>query len=159
MSTKERQRILYNFYIPDKTNVKSPASLCAEAGLLSRIRKKEKGEQRAFVGAKPLHLLSQTVWLLESPTGAFVADANANITLLHRAGVVPVRLHRSGTAVRILELYSTSCRAAKSSSPVRILTTRVTLYTKILPSPIWPVYSAFLAASTTASRITNFCCG
>ena len=43
------------------------------------------------------------------------------------AGVVPVRLHRSGTAVRILELYSTSCRAAKSSSPVRILTTRVTL--------------------------------
>ena len=43
------------------------------------------------------------------------------------AGVVPVRLHRNGTAVRILEFYSTSCRAAKFSSPVRILTTRVTL--------------------------------
>ena len=93
----------------------------------SEKRKKEKGEQRTLVGARPLHLLSQTVWSLESPTGAFVADANVNITLLHRAGVVPVRLHRSGTAVRIWELYSTSCRAAKSSSPVRILTTRVTL--------------------------------
>ena len=69
MSTKERQRILYNFYMPGKTNAKSPASLCAEAGLL--------------------------IWL----------------------------------PLEILELYSTSCRAAKSSSPVRILTTRVTLYT------------------------------
>ena len=84
MSTKEWQRILYNFYMPGKTNAKSPASLCAEAGLLSRIRKKEKGEQRALVGARPLHLLSQTVWSLESPTGAFVADANAIITLLRR---------------------------------------------------------------------------
>ena len=32
--------------------------------------------------------------------------------------------------------YSTSCNAAKFSSPVRTFTTRSTLYTKILPSPI-----------------------
>lgn len=152
MSTKERQRILYNFYIPGKTNAKSPASLCAEAAFESD-QKKGKRRTTGICRGEALHLLSQTIWPLESSTEAFVADANANITLLHRAGVVPVRLHRSGTAVRILELYSTSCRAAKSSSPVRILTTRVTLYTKILPSPIWPVYSAFLAASTTASTL------
>lgn len=32
--------------------------------------------------------------------------------------------------------YSTSCKAAKFSSPVRIFTTLSTLYTKILPSPM-----------------------
>ena len=30
--------------------------------------------QRSLVGAKPLHLLTQTVPLLKSPTGAFVAS-------------------------------------------------------------------------------------
>lgn len=47
----------------------------------------------------------------------------------HRAGtgVGPVHLHCGRAAVRTVERYSTSCRAAKSSSPVRILTTRVTL--------------------------------
>ena len=90
MSTKERQRVLYNFHMPGKTNAKGPASLCAEAGPLIWLpfkisdQKKEKGEQRALVGARPLHLLSQNVWSLESPTGAFVADANAIITLLCR---------------------------------------------------------------------------
>ena len=90
MSTKERQRILYNFHMPGKTNAKGPASLCAEAGPLIWLpfkisdQKKEKGEQRTFVGARPLHLLSQIVWSLESPIGAFAADANAIITLLRR---------------------------------------------------------------------------
>ena len=70
MSTKERQRILYNFHIPGKTNAKSPASLCAEAGLLSRIRKKEKGEQREFVGARPLHLAAARPFgRLKAPLG------------------------------------------------------------------------------------------
>ena len=36
-----------------------------------------------LVGAKPLHLLTQTVLLLKHPTGAFVAGANA--VLLGRA--------------------------------------------------------------------------
>ena len=76
--------------MPGKTNAKGPASLCAEAGPLIWLpfkisdQKKEKGEQRTLVGARPLHLLSQTVWSPESPTGAFVADANAIITLLRR---------------------------------------------------------------------------
>ena len=37
-----------------------------------------------------------------------------------------------------LDVYKrqTSCNAAKFSSPVRTFTTRSTLYTKILPSPI-----------------------
>lgn len=35
--------------------------------------------------------------------------------------------------------YSTSCKAAKPSSPVRTLTTCSTLYTNIFPSPICPV--------------------
>ena len=77
--------------MPGKTNAKGPASLCAEAGPLIWLpfkildQKKEKGEQKEFVGARPLHLLLQTVWSLESPTGAFVADANAIITLLRRS--------------------------------------------------------------------------
>jgi hypothetical protein len=33
-------------------------------------------------------------------------------------------------------IYSTSCSAAKPSSLVRTFTTRATLYTKILPSPM-----------------------
>ena len=32
-----------------------------------------------LVGAKPLHLLTQTVLLLKHPTGVFVAVANANL--------------------------------------------------------------------------------
>ena len=32
-----------------------------------------------LVGAKPLHLLTQTVLLLKHPTGVFVAGANANL--------------------------------------------------------------------------------
>ena len=32
-----------------------------------------------LVGAKPLHLLTQTVLLLKHPTGVFVAIANANL--------------------------------------------------------------------------------
>ena len=37
------------------------------------------------------------------------------------------------------KFYSTSCRAAKSSSPVLTFTTCRTSYTKIFPSPICPV--------------------
>ena len=32
-----------------------------------------------LVGAKPLHLLTQTVLLLKHPTGVFVTGANANL--------------------------------------------------------------------------------
>ncbi len=32
-----------------------------------------------LVGARPLHLLTQTVLLLKHPTGVFVAVANANL--------------------------------------------------------------------------------
>ena len=32
-----------------------------------------------LVGAKPLHLLTQTVLLLKHPAGVFVAVANANL--------------------------------------------------------------------------------
>ena len=32
-----------------------------------------------LVGARPLHLLTQTVLLLKHPTGVFVAIANANL--------------------------------------------------------------------------------
>ena len=32
-----------------------------------------------LVGARPLHLLPQTVLLLKHPTGVFVAIANANL--------------------------------------------------------------------------------
>ena len=67
------------------------------ASLRFRIRKKEKGEQ---------------IYLSHHRAGT---------------GVGPVHLHCGRTAVRTVERYSTSCRAAKSSSPVRILTTRVTL--------------------------------
>ncbi len=101
MSTKERQRILYNFYIPGKTNAKSPASLCAEAGFESD---QKKGKRR-------------TTNRICRKIGKGLNNGETNI---------PSRFH-SGTAVEIVERYSTSCRAAKSSSPVRILTTRVTL--------------------------------
>ena len=56
MSTKEWQRILYNFHMPGKTNAKGPASLCAEAGPLIWLpfkisdQKKEKGEQECDEG-------------------------------------------------------------------------------------------------------------
>ena len=76
--------------MPGKTNAKGPASLCAEAGPLIWLpfkildQKKEKGKQGALVGARPLHLLSQTVWSPESPNRAFAADANAIITLQRR---------------------------------------------------------------------------
>ena len=42
-------------------------------------------------------------------------------------------------AIRLVQNYSTSCKASISSSPVRILTTFATSYTKIFPSPICPV--------------------
>ena len=50
---------------------------------------------------------------------------------------------------RMFTFYSTSCSASVSSSPVRTFTTLSTLYTKILPSPICPVYRTFFAASMT----------
>ena len=82
-SCKTRQyRAFYTQLFLFSIHIKSPASLCAEAGLLIQLPFRDldqkKGKRRTkLVGAKPLHLLSQTVWSLESPTGAFVADANA----------------------------------------------------------------------------------
>ena len=50
----------------------APRSLCAySAEELFKIR--NSGKSAELVGAKPLHLLTQTALPLESPTGAFIA--------------------------------------------------------------------------------------
>lgn len=50
-----------------------------------------------------------------------------------------------------ITVWSESYSAASSDSPVRMRITRCSSATKILPSPIFPVYAALLMTSTTSS--------
>ena len=79
--------------MPGKTNAKGPASLCAEAGPLIWLpfkildQKKEKGKKEnkeRLSGQGPSICFRRTFGHSKAPTGAFVADVNAIITLLRR---------------------------------------------------------------------------
>ena len=57
-----------------------------------RIEKESGYLLRKLVGARPLHLLSQTVLSLKSPAGAFIAalrSANANFALQNTCWEIP----------------------------------------------------------------------
>ena len=95
MSTKERQRILYNFHMPGKTNAKGPASLCAEAGPLIWLpfkisdQKKEKGKKENkehLSGRGPSICSRRPFGHLKAPLG-FHCFANANFTYLDNGNV------------------------------------------------------------------------